>query len=807
VNLDRANTFAGKKVARTEDPPVEAEIEANSEEEDATLNETEGDASVQEQDIVMGQQGQEEVPPVSGDRRTTFTFTMDAPTADDLPDYESLDGHEHAPAEEATLPKFFRSPVKAATTRKRRSREMIEYPQLPLSDDHATEVEMVMEAVATKEVAEVVEEEVIPEGVECPNGFLVHVDEVHPSEAKEEELPVEEAAAATSEISYPALPLAETTSPAPPATLDEDIGEMDDEAELSEVELDAPAAGELSEHIASSPETDDTNVEFTEASLQLNILREYQEALRANGVTPSEEGQPQVDSNTPSTKQDPEPEDDGNVYFPRDPETVLMDVLEGMGMEAGNIALVQAALRPSPEPSDGAQPQPSSSYQDVDMGEASTEDIADGLVLSFTPVKAASSPAPRKLHSPPPPPRSESGPDDATMTLAIDDDTAILKDFLTRAAASKAEKAAVTTHRRESLQNRRDSDVIRHALASPRKVLEEKDPNSPNKYDNELTLDLSQTLTLGMPTETLDSPTSGAAKDEGTEDKEAKGSRRSSRTKMSRLPAPSSISPGPPKIAIRRADGAEVVVLKKDDTKALTDLTRNNTRKNKQGAFGVTVRLMKIAMESGNLPPIDDATKELIVGKNVRWDETMAYYQEHAETLAYQLAEAESLATPDELGFEEMATPKKKTSKNSTPKIRRVRGLGAGNGTPGKGLLAPSSLLPKSVQQEQDIAAPKSKKKSKMPVSSSSSITPTSLPALDVAPVGVVPGQRKSRLAAPRKVVLPTPASATGEGKENEKKSASKIGLPIPKITVPTTTTANAVGMESGLPRRRGRKY
>ena len=72
----------------------------------------------------------------------------------------------------------------------------------------------------------------------------------------------------------------------------------------------------------------------------------------------------------------------------------------------------------------------------------------------------------------------ETEPEDATMTFAFDDDTALLKNFLSRAAASKANKAE-NIARRESLQNRRDSDVVRHALASPRKVLEDKDPTRP----------------------------------------------------------------------------------------------------------------------------------------------------------------------------------------------------------------------------------------------------------------------------------------------------------------------------------------
>jgi hypothetical protein len=227
---------------------------------------------------------------------------------------------------------------------------------------------------------------------------------------------------------------------------------------------------------------------------------------------------------------------------------------------------------------------------------------------------------------------------------------------------------------------------------------------------------------------------------------------------------------------------------------------------------------MKLALDAASLPPLDDSTRELVVGKNIRWDEQLAYYQENPETVA----EAESLATPDELGMPDpvstpSAKPKSKVSKNSTPKIRRVRGLGTANGTPGKGLLAPSSLLPEEVQEKKETAQappqqlpkPKASKIKKMQIASNTPAAPspppssTKLPSLDIVPVGVEPTkERKSRLAAPKKVVLPQPTSALpAEGKENPQRATPKKGIPAPKVIVPPT-----VGMESGLPRRRGRK-
>ncbi|KAF3006785.1 hypothetical protein E8E13_010265 [Curvularia kusanoi] len=466
-------------------------------------------------------------------------------------------------------------------------------------------------------------------------------------------------------------------------------------------------------------------------------------------------------------------------------------------------------------------------------------DITDGLTLATTPAGGPSKEqSPKRLHSPPPPLRLEVGPEDATMTLAIDDDTALLKSFLSRAAASKAERSAIIT-RRSSLENRRDSDIVRHALASPRRALEEKDPNSPTKIDNEATLDVMDAAVTDAAAEESASPSVEQAEgDELTEAKAEKGSRRSSRTKKSRLPAPATTTqPQTNKIAIRRADGTDPVILKKTDAQELALITRNNTRKNKQGAFMVSLRLLKLQAEAILSPTVDldaDAERPPVPGRRgIRWDETLAYYQEHADSIVAQQAEAESLATPDELSLPGPTAAKKSKAKtpadkNSTPKVRRVRGLGTANGTPGKGLLSSGSLLPDAVQEEKAAAAasqpepappaksiPKPKAAKKLPVPSAPATAKPAAREVAAAPVEPVK-ERKSRIAPPKSVRLPKPvitaAPAVAAEKENARTGISgatpRKGIPAPRIVAPKPAAAPtpAVGVESGLPRRRGRK-
>jgi hypothetical protein len=490
----------------------------------------------------------------------------------------------------------------------------------------------------------------------------------------------------------------------------------------------------------------------------------------------------------------------------------------------------------------------SSSQSDVitkspanDMTSQPSTNIADGLTLS-TP-KTSTTESPSLTRRAPTPPPFDLDADDATSTMYLDDDTAVLKEFLNRAAASKASKA-ITIARRTSLQNRRDSDAVRQALASPRTILEDKDPNSPTKYDNDITMDLSQTLTLNLNQQPPLSPTIGQADAEEMEqDKASKSSRRSSRTRKSRLPAPASVAQqiqGPKSIAVRRAEG-EPIVLKRTEAQELGQLTRNNTRKNKQGAFSVNLRLLKLKADAVSAPVQDETSsaislKETADGKrNVKWDETLAYYQEGTDTVANMIADAQSLATPDELSVSLTIPSDKKQNKqegdkkSEMPRVRKMRGLGSKNGTPGKGLLAPASLLPEGIEEEKEAEVekpqrlPKASKLKKPAVTKpSNDTTPTDVqpPALEVAPIAIEPTrspikdtktikERKSRLATPRRVKLPQPMSAIPtlpvplQGKENQtqsllgiKAASPRKGLKLPDVIVPPS-------VESGLPRRR----
>lgn len=761
--------------------------------------------------------------PNDSDRRGTFTFTVSEDQHDfcghemaDLPATDDLSIHslESQIDRDATITNLFRSPTPNSTASsldRHLATENVQYPELPQAPETEEIIEDVEEEHPTSlQPGAVDAAEVLAVDQAVTDEFLPEQEESTSREGElelfhEEGTTVGNTSVEVVEVSYPLLP-EELPLEGPtelPACPDD---QNSNETETAFGGLESRPADDNSDMELDDDE-DSPDEDFTEASLQLSIQRELEQDLQTQRPKAQDAPEEQQSSAAENTPESEDVDMSGNI--------------DDLPMYVGGHGIVELSIN-----------------------ETENDDIAAGLTLGFS-APSSREPTPRKLRSLSPPP-AEQGLDDATMTIALDDDTAILKDFLSRAAASKASKST-TTSRRESVQNRRDSDVIRHALASPRKVLEDKDPNSPSKYDNEVTLDLSQTLTLTPDLQVPASPMQEQEDIEGAEDSKASRSRRSSRTRKSRLPAPSSLQPaGPPKIAVRRADGGEPIVLKKSDAQELSLLTRANTRKNKQGSFAVNVRLLKLANDAAGRS--EDSTVEAVQvpgKKYVQWDKQLAYYQEGTDTMANMLADAESLATPDELSLpissstpSAKSKPKVSKDKNSTPKIRRVRGLGTANGTPGKGLLQPGSLLPEAVQEEKVAAQaqlqphrlpkPKSSKLKKMPVASTSTTTTSlpsthstpaesKLPTLDVAPVGVEPTQsstaatkeRKSRLATPKKVKFPQPTSTVlAEGKENQQRpgiaaATPKKGIPMPSgIAQPGTVG----GAETGLPRRRARK-
>lgn len=218
-------------------------------------------------------------------------------------------------------------------------------------------------------------------------------------------------------------------------------------------------------------------------------------------------------------------------------------------------------------------------------------------------------------------PPEDTNPPDIVPSPRISDDTAILHAFLSRAAASKR---PITASKRESIENRRDSDVVRQALASADKpgITNEVDPNMlPSDSDPQSPMIEADPEPEPEPVyPVVEPPTS-------TPDK-PKAPRRTTRTRT-----PASAQTKPAKIAIRSA--ANHVALKRTEAQELASLTRLNTRKNKGKSVMPPVRLQALSDE--NIPdhvaaetpaPDQIESEKKTLRRGIQWDQTLAYIQE-----------------------------------------------------------------------------------------------------------------------------------------------------------------------------------
>lgn len=219
------------------------------------------------------------------------------------------------------------------------------------------------------------------------------------------------------------------------------------------------------------------------------------------------------------------------------------------------------------------------------------------------------------------------------------DDTSMLKDFLNRAQARKAAQ--------KPLLSAPGAPVPQCSpRRSPRKTHGSQDGHASSPQKRRTIVNRPGTPPGKPKTEALDSEES----EELTA--EPASCRRSTRT---RLPAPSKAPPGAPSfIPVRRADGTDPVVLQKSQAQELAVTTRANTRRNKGQSKPPLLALQDLPTESADVG--GTARQRAETAKCVAWAERLASYQDAK-------GEAEDV-------------------EERRRKVRRLRGLGAVNGTP-----------------------------------------------------------------------------------------------------------------------------
>ena len=223
----------------------------------------------------------------------------------------------------------------------------------------------------------------------------------------------------------------------------------------------------------------------------------------------------------------------------------------------------------------------------------------------------------------------------------LSDDTMMLKDFLNRVQARKAAKGIMIPAYVPP-----PTEPYRR---SPRKALAEVDRNSPSPQ---------------KPSNLANRPGTPPAKqnhkavefdDLGELVLATASCRRSTRTRL--FVPPKTVAGAPSLIPVRRADGTDPIVLQKSLAQELAMVTRANTRRNKGQSKPPKLTLQSLPAEAS----VDIVTVPIRRGEEdgaraVGWDETLVYFQQRS--------------------------PPKAGKEQKRPQVRRLRKLGAMNGTP-----------------------------------------------------------------------------------------------------------------------------
>lgn len=384
----------------------------------------------------------------------------------------------------------------------------------------------------------------------------------------------------------------------------------------------------------------------------------------------------------------------------------------------------------------------------------------------------------------------------------VSDDTALLQAFLNRAAENKSTRRLSAT-KRESLSNRRDSDTVRQALASPLKpeILGTLDPNSPSPKKSMPAPEEAKPASIDSMV--LGSPVASAKDIENSQSRTTRRSHREKRRVERAEPLAHT------RISLR--GNTDPVVLKRSEAQELATLTRSNTRKNKGGSIMPPLRLSKLIVEKPPIekaPEVADQSTASKPSRNVQWDETLVYYQEAPSEPEVQLFElGDSNTAPKLQGPPKVLAPEPEVEESvpapppaaetpSKPKVRKLRAPRTAS-TPAKP--APAPIAP-----NESVEPPKQRQPRRLKTPAKGQ-EDTSLPTADVAQVEQ-PTSAAKPTAVPRKRVasrLPAPASLPAAAHEPQslissppKKKASSGGPPVkssaPKLNFQTSLIASS---------------
>ncbi|RMY11290.1 hypothetical protein D0868_03219 [Hortaea werneckii] len=317
-------------------------------------------------------------------------------------------------------------------------------------------------------------------------------------------------------------------------------------------------------------------------------------------------------------------------------------------------------------------------------------------------VESSSSSLPDRAISAPAEEPSQMSPRRQTKPPRVSDDTALLQAFLNRAAERRSGRRVSATEQ-EALFHRRDSNVVKAALASPGKALDgtgthevlgELDSNRHSPTNTVPTQSEATDKDVEMNDKPIDSHTAAepvssegeAQHQEPSEDpiEEAQpaasnsrpgptssASRRSDRSRRKPQALAQQAPTGPSRITIRGPHQTNAGISesnKRTEAQELALATKNNTRKNKGGSVLPMQRLNKLAKAAaGEVGGVGDLNAEAATQesedagtngkpgkKGVRWAETLVSFYQGSGTLA-DLAQLSDAGAEERMPWERPA--------------------------------------------------------------------------------------------------------------------------------------------------------
>ncbi|GIJ81892.1 hypothetical protein Asppvi_000395 [Aspergillus pseudoviridinutans] len=331
------------------------------------------------------------------------------------------------------------------------------------------------------------------------------------------------------------------------------------------------------------------------------------------------------------------------------------------------------------------------------------------------------------------------------------EDAELLNNFLSKAKAARAAKAAAMTAQDVAAEQacQEVSDV---PTPQARRALEELDANSPSPSKVQ-----PSPVKASDPADDpdRDDPPRKSVDAREDENQAASPVRRSSRNRAAKVP-PQTTTPTLRTLTLRRAKGTEFVFLQRTEAQELALATRRNTRHNKGDAVMPKYVLQALAEQSQNASlDVDDGKaadpgrKRTVAKKYVTWNEQrLVQYQGEDNNEGGERKRNDVASNPTVKG-----TDNKKAASNRSTRSQTAK-------TSGDEEVAASNTAPAT-------AAPKARRVRRLGVSKSNS---SPVAATGNKKVSLLPTLSTSNSVEKRRKLIPRPPSAVATGTPVSKK-------------------------------------